>query len=125
MACNEGIVLALVRIGERRQTFELPIGMKTIPTTGENLMGICLMTHIPNQFVFRGVENIMQRHGQLDSTKRGTQMARILTQRIDDELAQLRTNSRQFLHFQFLQVRRRINPIDILVIHDLAPIKAK
>ena len=85
--CDECIVLALARIRERTESFELAVGMKTVATSGKNLMGISLMAYVPNQFVLRSVEYIMQRHRQFDRTQRGTQMPRILTQRIDDELA--------------------------------------
>ena len=48
MAGDERIVFALRGIREGRQTFELPIGMKAVATTGENLMRVSLMTYVPN-----------------------------------------------------------------------------
>ena len=48
MSGDKRIVLALRGIREGRQTFELPIGMKAVATTGENLMRVSLMTYVPN-----------------------------------------------------------------------------
>ena len=52
MSGNKRIVLALRGIREGRQTFELPVGMKAVATTGENLMRVSLMTYVPQYSMF-------------------------------------------------------------------------
>ena len=117
MSCDEGVVLALCGVGEGREPFELSVCMKTVPSTREDLMRVSLMTYVPNELVLRGVEHIMEGYRQLDSTQRRSQMTGVLAQRLDDKIPQLRTHRRQFLYLQLLQIRRRINPVDILIFH--------
>ena len=91
--------------------------METVPTACKDLMGVRLMPYIPYQFILRRIEDIMQRYGQLNRTQGRSQMPGVLTQRLNDELAQLRAYFRQLFHSQLLQIRRRINLIDVLIVH--------
>ena len=70
MSRNERVVLALGRVGERTQSLELTVGVKTVATTGEDLMRIGLVSYVPNEFVVRRVKDIMQGNRQFDRTQR-------------------------------------------------------
>ena len=67
MSGDERVVLALRGVRERRQAFELPVGMEAVATTRENLMRVSLMAYVPDEFVVGRVEDIMQGYRQFDS----------------------------------------------------------
>ena len=74
--------------------------------TGQNFVRITLMTDIPNQLVHRGVENSVQRYGQLDHTQRGSQMPPGFGNHLDHFVAQLTCQHGKFRILHVLQVRR-------------------
>ncbi len=49
--------------------------MKTLMSAGDQLMGIALMADIPDQFIDRGIENVVQGQGQFDHPETGTKMS--------------------------------------------------
>ena len=62
----EGVVLALRAFGKSRQAAALPQGADAVAAAGEDFVRICLMPHIPDQAVPRGIEHMVQRDRQLD-----------------------------------------------------------
>jgi hypothetical protein len=58
--------------------------MKLIPATGEEFMGIRLMTYIPDDFIIWGIENIMYGNRQLNRTQAGGQVPSILGHHINN-----------------------------------------
>lgn len=91
MSGNESVIFALGGSREGRQSLELSIRVETLPATGQNLMGISLMTYVPDQFVVWGVKNVMKGNGEFDGAQRGAQMPGIMAEFLDDEIAQLVT----------------------------------
>ncbi|RML72640.1 hypothetical protein ALQ91_05472 [Pseudomonas syringae pv. syringae] len=63
---TKGVVLAFAATRKGRNPVLLAQGGHARATAGEDLVRIGLMTHVPHQTVVRGVENVMQRDGQLD-----------------------------------------------------------
>ena len=54
------------------------------------LVGIGLVPDVPDQPIFRSIEHIVQRHGQLDHTEPGTEMAAGLAHRVEQKGPQAR-----------------------------------
>ena len=63
--------------------------MQQIAASGEHLVRIGLVAHVPNQPVIGGIENIMQRDGELDRAQTGSKMTPASADALDQELAQL------------------------------------
>jgi len=61
----EGIVAAFFEFGEAAHAFVLSERSELPTPSGENLMGVALVTDIPNEFIRGGVKDIMQGNGQL------------------------------------------------------------
>ena len=72
MPCAESIVFAFVARGESAQTAQATDGRELLLASGQNLMAVSLMPHIPDDTVVGRIENIMQGHGQLDGPQRGS-----------------------------------------------------
>jgi len=89
VADAKGVVLALGATREGRDAVLLAQGFHALATTGEDLVRIRLMTDVPYQPVIRGVEDVMQRDGQLDDAQAGTEMPTGLADRVEQFQAQL------------------------------------
>ena len=60
-----------------------------VAAAGEDLVRVGLMADVPDQPVVRRVEDVVQRHRQLDHAQAGTEMAAGHRHRVDRLLAQL------------------------------------
>ena len=89
VADAKGVVLALGTTREGGNAILLAQGAHARATAGEDFVRIGLMTHVPHQPVVRGVEDVMQRDGQLDDAQAGTEMPAGLTDRVEQFQAQL------------------------------------
>ena len=96
MACLKGIILALLEFRKTAQALMLSECMKTILPSGDELMGIGLVTDIPDQFVTRGIEDIVEGDGQFNDPQARGQMAAGLCHGRDDNLSDIRSQSGQF-----------------------------
>ena len=74
VACDEGIMLALIGLWKARKTAQLPQCMKQRLSPGQNLMAVALVSHIKNQTVLGGVKHPMDSHRQLHNAQVGGQM---------------------------------------------------
>ncbi len=88
VADAKGVVLALGAAREGGDAVLLAQGAHALAPAGEDLMRIRLMAHVPHQPVVRGVEDVMQRDGQLDHAQAGTEMPTGLTDRVEQFQAQ-------------------------------------
>ena len=70
----ERVVFALGALGEAGKPAALAQRADAIAPPGQNLVRIGLMADIPDQPVARRVEDVVQRHGQLDDAEPGAQM---------------------------------------------------
>ena len=75
MSRDEGVVFALARPWEPAQAVFLAEGMELFHPPGEQLVGIALMPHVPDQAIQRRIKNLMQSHRQLHHPQIGGQMA--------------------------------------------------
>ncbi len=83
MARAKGIIFAFLALGKTSQTAALPYGAHTVTASGQYLMGIALMAHVPDQFITGHIEHMMQGHGQFNHPKPSAQMAARLGYRIN------------------------------------------
>lgn len=74
MSSAEGVVLALCTLGEAGHAAGLAEGGHLWATAGEDLVGISLVTDVPDEAVVGGVEYVMQSDGELDDAKGSTEM---------------------------------------------------
>ena len=70
----EGVVFALVAARKARQAAKLAQRGHAVASPGEDFVRISLVAHIPDDAVFRGVEDIVQSHGQLHRAQVRTQV---------------------------------------------------
>ena len=68
MCGTERIVFALGALGETRQPAALAERADAVAAAGEDLVRIGLVTDVPDEPITRRIEDIMQRHRQLDNT---------------------------------------------------------
>ena len=85
----ERIVFALGALGEAGEATALAQRANAIAPSGQDLVRIALMADVPDQAVSGGVEDVMQRHGELDDAEPGAEMAAGLGDRVDQVVAQL------------------------------------
>jgi hypothetical protein len=83
-----------------------PQAGKALTAAGEQLMGIGLMAHVPNNFIRGGFEDVVQGYPQLHGTQTGSQVPPGDRHHINDGLTDLFGQIRQFGAAQFLQVTR-------------------
>jgi acyl carrier protein len=67
----------------------LPDSGDLIASSCEDLVPVCLVSYVPNHLVFGSIENIVQRHRELDSTQAGRKMPACLRDGVNHEAAQL------------------------------------
>ena len=89
MTADKGIMLRFGRLGKAGDAVFLPQGGKTIQSPGQQLMGITLMPHVPDNLVLRRVKAAMQRHGQFHHAQIGRQVSPGLGNCIDQSGADL------------------------------------
>ena len=115
MPSPERVVSALLHLRESAQPVQLAVHPETVAAAGDDLVGIGLMAHVPDQLVVRRIEYVMQRGGQLDDAETRSQMAGIQRELLDDESTQLVAVADQFLLRKFPQIGRRIDPVEVFV----------
>ena len=74
MSHTKGIIIRLKTVRKARNAAHLPQRMKSFPASGENLVAVCLMSHIPNQLIFGKVKDTVQRKSQFHCSQTRRQM---------------------------------------------------
>ena len=109
MRRSKRVVLALGTFREARKPAFLPQRAHAIATAGEYLVRIGLMADIPNQPVFRRVEDVVKCHRQLDHAKTRAEMAARMRHDVDQFGAQLRGKLGQIAFRKPAKIRRHAN----------------
>src|SRR5438874_840658 len=89
MAGAEVIVFALLAHQEPGDAAFLPNGAQLLSSARNHLMGIRLMSGVPNDFVARAIEDAMQGDGELDRTEIGRKVSARLRNACNKLFAQL------------------------------------
>jgi len=79
----EGIVFALAPLGEPGKPLGLAEGAYPASATSQDLVRIGLVANVPDHPVARGIEHIVQGHGEFDDAKAGAKMTAGDRHRID------------------------------------------
>lgn len=85
----KGVIFALAAVGEGADAVAAADAGHPVFAPRQDLMGIGLMPHVPDQFVGRGVEHVMQGHGQLHRAQSRRKMPAGHAHRLGQELPQL------------------------------------
>src|SRR3990172_8737232 len=97
----------------------------SLSAAGEYLVGIGLVSDIPNELVGRGVEHMMERDGELDHAEAGAEMAAGHRDRGDQLLPQFLRQRLQLMVLKGAQIHRRLDTIEqrrrTLCAHSLYP----
>ena len=88
MSGNEGIIFPLIRLREPGQAAILTQGIKAVPASGDDFVGIALMPHVKDDAVFFGVIDAMQRQRQLHNAEIGRQVPAGFGYRLHKKTAQ-------------------------------------
>src|SRR5579884_4155800 len=100
----EAVVFAFRPLGETRQSAALPYGADAVASAGQDLVRIGLVTDIPDHFVLRRVEHVVQRDRQLDDTETRTEMAAGYCDSADRLRAEFVRNLLELLAVELAQV---------------------
>ncbi len=108
VADGEHVVLALATPGEGVQAILLPDGVDLVTAPGQDLVGIGLMAHVPDQPIERGVVDVVQGHGQFDRAETGGKVSAGAADRAQQIFAQLVAQHRQPIFGQGTQLDRSV-----------------
>jgi hypothetical protein len=108
----EVIVFTLHATQESRETVFLPQAGQPIVAAGENLPGIPLVSHIPQDLVFGGIEGVEQRDRQLNHAETGADVAARLRHHVDEPLPHLFRQLGQLLATETLDVFRTADRLE-------------
>ena len=106
MRCAERVVDAFRPLGEARKPAPFAQGANAVAASGQNFVRIGLMPDIPDNPVFRRVENMVQGHGQLHYPKPRAQMPAGFRHSRNGFVAQFVGKLAQIFARQFTQIRR-------------------
>ncbi len=99
MSGAEGIIIAFRSFQETAQAPELADGMHPVFSAGQNFMRVGLMTHIPDKFIVRCIENIMKRYRQFNGAEAGSEMPSAFRYAIDQVFPHFIAHRTQILFF--------------------------
>ena len=106
MTGNKGVVVALVGLGEARQTAVLPQRGKRLFSPGDDLVRVALVADVKDDPVSGAVVDPMDGEGELDRSEIRRQMAARPGDAVDLEGAQLVTQRVKLFGIQFFYVGR-------------------
>ncbi len=109
VAGGEGVVGTFAHLGEAAQPVQLAEGIETVPTTGQQFVGVGLMAHVPNQLVLGRIQDVMQGDGQLHRAEARRQMAARSGHHVDDRPPDFFGQPGQVAHGNFLEIGRGVN----------------
>ena len=89
VADPEGVVGALVALRERRDAFPLAHRVHPVAPARQDLVGIALVSHVPDDPVVRGVVQVVEGDGELDRPEPGREMAAGPRDAVDEVPAEL------------------------------------
>ncbi len=75
MSCPEGIESTFHAARETGKPISFSEAPHPVASSREDLVGVALVAHIPDDRVSRGVEDRVKRYGQFDHTEAGSEMA--------------------------------------------------
>jgi len=108
----ERIVFALGALGEPGQSAAHAERADAVATIGQDLVRIGLVADVPNQAIIGGVEDVVQRHRQLDHAEASAEMATGHGDGVDGLLAQLVRDLAKLARFELSEVVRGLDLVE-------------
>ena len=107
------IVLAFGAQGETVQAAGGADGVKTVLAAGEQFVDVALMADVPDEFVVRRGEDVVEGDGQFDDAEVGAEVAAVFGQLGDQFVADFPGQLFQLIERQFFDVRGMIDHVQI------------
>ena len=104
MARVKAVAVTFLPLGKSAHASVFAQAVKALLAPGEQLMGICLMAHIPNHLVPGKIKCQVHGHCQLHHTQVGSQMAAVYTDLLNQKLPDLLCQKVPLVFFQFFNV---------------------
>ena len=114
---NEAVTVAFLGVGEARDPVFSAQLRETGAASGQQLVGIALVTHVKQELILREFHNAVQRHGQFDHAQIGGQMPARGGDAADQKVADLLTQSRHILCRQIFYVTRCLDLVQKISLH--------
>ncbi len=108
----ERIVVAFGALGETTQSAAGAQRADAVAAPGQDLVRIGLVADVPDQTVARGIEDVMDRRGQLDDAEAGAEMSAGDRDGIDGFLAQFVGDLPHLLHLEPAQIVRGADRVE-------------
>jgi hypothetical protein len=109
MTGGKGVIGTFLTPQERMETVLLPNARHLIPSSGQNLVRICLMPHIPDNLIKGGVIHIMESNGKLHDPETGGQVPAGAAHGVNKKLPKLLCQNGKLFHRELTEILRRIN----------------
>ena len=116
MTAPESVVLALGHARETADPAQLPFGAKRFAASRDDLVGVGLVSDVPDDPVLRRIVDIVQSRSQFHGPEARCQVPRIHRTLLDDVVPQLVAVTAQLLRRELLQLPRRRNPVQQFMI---------
>ena len=104
MSGIKSIIIAFLALGESAHAVKLSQAVKPILAPGQKLVGIGLMSHVPDNLILRQVQCQVQRHGKLHSSQIGPKVSTCDTDLFNEELPDLLRQSPVICPVYFLDI---------------------
>ena len=104
MSGIKAIALAFLSLGESTHSPEFAQFFKAFPSSGQELVCIRLMSHIPDDLILRKIQRKMQGHRKLNCAQIGSQMSAVDTDRIDQKVSDLLCQFPVILRIKLLDI---------------------
>ena len=110
------VVLAFLAPRKARETVPHAQSLHALAASGQHLVTVGLVPHVPHDAVMRRVENVMQRDRELDGAEIGREMAARLAHRFKQERPQF---IRELLQLPLVEPAQLVRIVDGLeqVVH--------
>ena len=100
----KAVAVAFLSLGEAAHAAVFSQRLKAVPPSGQKLVGIGLVPHIPDDLVLRQIQHQMERHGELHRAQIGTKVASGHTDLIHQKFPDFRRQRRIIPGTDFLNV---------------------
>ena len=106
------VVLGLGDRAERREAAVAADRRELVAAAGQDLVRVGLVADVPEDLVARGVEQRVQRDGELAGAEVRAEVAADLADRLDDVLAHLLRDARELVLAEAVQILRAVDAVE-------------